>query len=126
MNYQSFMKLKNQKHHFEKKETGYHKYAVMELAKWVNGEAEKEFKMNGKTVFIPDVTCTQNGVITCVYEVCHSHPVDGYKLGMIQYWCYMNGTAITVYEVSADYILSQLGRPERIETMECYTVNPFE
>ena len=122
----TFMKQNKLRSRFEKKETGYHRHAKMELTEWVNGEMEKEFKVDGKTVFIPDVICVKNGIIDCVYEVLYSHPINGYKLGMIQYWCYMNGVELTVYEVSAEYILKQTAKPDRIETIECYTINPFE
>ena len=117
----NLMKEKN-KSHFKKNETGYHKHAVIELASWLNGEIEKPFYVDDKIVFVTDVTCYKNGIIDSIYEVVYSHPLNGKKLGMIQEWCYRNATEISVFEISADYILKQTERPERIETMECYLV----
>jgi hypothetical protein len=120
------MKKTATKHHFKKNETGYHKHAVIQLAEWVNGIVEQPFLVDGKIVFVPDVVCYDNGIVTCIYEVVHSHPLTAYKYGLIQYYCYKNFCDLTVYEVSADFILAQTKKPDRIETMECYTVSLFE
>jgi hypothetical protein len=111
---------------FKKNESGYHESAVKILASWVNGEVEKPFCFEGKMIFVPDVACYKNGVIECIYEVVHAHPLTGEKYGRIQEWCYRNYTDLTVFEISADFILSQTCKPERIETMECYVVSLFE
>lgn len=111
------------KSRFKKKETGYHKYAVSQLAEWVNGKIEVEFYIDSAIAFVPDVSCYENGILTKLYEVVYSHPVDGKKLGMIQAWCYFNSTGLSVFEVSADWILKQTEKPERIETMEYYDIN---
>jgi len=108
---------------FEKKESGYHLHAKNDLAKWVGGEVEKEFFVEGSIAFVPDVTVTENNVITALYEVVHSHPIDGKKLGMIQMWCYRNFTELSIFEVSADYILKQTTKPDVIETMSCYEIS---
>lgn len=113
-------------HPFKINESGYHKSAKEILAKWVNGKIEQPFEVNGKAVFVPDVTCYKNGILECIYEVVHSNPLSAHKYGLIQFWCYKNFTDLTVYEISADYILAQTEKPERIETMECYTVSLFE
>ena len=110
---------------FKKNETGYHKHAVIQLAEWVNGVIEKEFYIDSCIVFVPDVVCYENGVITSIYEVVYSHPIDGKKLGMIQNWCYRNSTELSLFEVSADWILKQTTKPERIETMEYYDIDLF-
>jgi hypothetical protein len=72
------------------------------------------------------VTCYKDGVIECVYEVVYSHPLTAKKYGLIQFYYYREVKEMTVYEISADFILRQTKKPERIETIECYTVNPFE
>lgn len=108
---------------FKRLETGYHRWAVRELAFWVNGIIEEPFYIDGLIVFVPDVAVIRNGIITSVYEVVYKHAINGKKLGMIEYWCYMTGTQLAVFEVSADFILSQTKQPERIETMECYLIN---
>ena len=111
---------------FKVNESGYHKGAKEILASWVNGNIEQPFKFNGEILFVPDVTCYKDGILDCIYEVVHSHPLTGAKYGKIQEWCYRNYTELTVFEISADYILAQTKKPERIETMECYTVSLFE
>jgi hypothetical protein len=111
---------------FKKNETFYHKCAVETLALWVKGIIEQPFCVDGKIVFVPDVACYKNGILDCIYEVVHKHPLTGHKYGLIQYYCYRSIKELTVFEISADFILSQKSKPDRIETMECYTVSPFE
>ena len=117
------MKLKKQKHPFEKCETGYHIGAVEILARWTGGIIEPEFRVENSIVFIPDIACYENGILKSIYEVVYTHPLTGRKLGLIEYWCYRNGTELTIFEVSADYILAQTNKPERIQTMECYIIS---
>jgi hypothetical protein len=111
---------------FKKKESGYHKSAVEILASWVNGVIEQPFSFDGEILFIPDVTCYKNGILECIYEIVQSHPLTGKKYGKIQEWCFRNYTDLTVFEISADFILRQTEKPERLETIECYTVSLFE
>jgi hypothetical protein len=121
------MRQKQRKHHFKKCETGYHKHACIELAEWVNGKVNEEpFTVDGVFMFTPDVITTDNNIVTGIFEVVKSHPVDGKKLGKIQYWCYRNFTELTVYEVDADYILKQTERPEVIDYLNVFTINPRE
>ena len=70
--------------HFKKNETGYHNSAVKILAGWVNGMTEIPFYIDGSIVFVPDVACFENGLLTSIYEVVHSHPLSAKKYGMIQ------------------------------------------
>ena len=111
---------------FKKNETGYHSQAVKVLSRWVKGKREKPFYVEGSIVFVPDVTCYVNGILTCIYEVVYSHPLIGRKLAMIEYWCYRNATDLIVYEISADYILKQTAKPDLIQLMETYIINPNE
>lgn len=116
------MKYNMKKRLFKKNETGYHKHAVKQLAEWVNGVTEKEFYIDSAVAFIPDITCYKDGMLSSIYEVVYSHPVIGKKLGLIQAWCFFNSTELSVFEVSADWILKQTEKPERIETMEYYNI----
>lgn len=111
---------------FEDNQTGYHRSAVQILSGWVNGIPEKPFYHDSSILFVPDVTVYTGGIITAIYEVVYSHPIPAKKYGLIQYWCYLNVCDLTVYEISADFILKQTGKPEIIEVIECYTINPFE
>lgn len=108
------------KHHFKVKETGYHHEAVKVLARWVKGKREQIFSIDGYPAFVPDVTCYEEGFIKSMYEVAYTHPVDGKKLGLIQYWSYRNNTPLTIYEVTAEFILGQLNKPDVIE---CFNVH---
>jgi len=119
-------KLKLKKPHFKQNETGYHKSAKQILASWVDGILEQPFYVEGKIVFVPDVTVYKNGVLDCIYEIVYSHPLTAHKYGLIQFYCYKNFCDLTVYEISADFILAQTKKPERIEVMECYTISLFE
>jgi hypothetical protein len=110
---------------FKKNETGYHKHAVIQLAEWVDGEIEKEFYIDDSIVFVSDVVCYENNVLKSIFEVVYSNPMTGRKLGIIQNWCYRNATELSLFEVSADWILKQTGKPERIETMEYYDIDLF-
>lgn len=120
------MSQRKKKLPFEKKETGYHKYAVVELASWVGGKVEEPMYIEGQIAFVPDVVCYKDGKPECIYEVVKTHPVDGYKLGMVQYWCYRNLTELCIHEVDADFVLAQTKKPEKIEFIETYFINPFE
>jgi len=111
---------------FKKKESGYHSAAVKILAEWLDGVIEKEFYLDGRIVFVPDVTVYKNDVLVSIYEVYHTHPLDGKKLGLIQEWCFRNQTDLSVFEVSADYILTQTEKPEFVRVMSCHIVDPFE
>ena len=98
----------------------------MELASWVGGKTEVEFKVDELLVFVPDVVTYKDGVIDSIYEVVYSHPIDGRKLGMMQYYSYVNSTAFVVHEVSADYILKQTEKPEIIRTMETFIIDTYD
>ena len=111
------MSQKQKKHPFKKCETGYHKFAVMQLAEWVSGEIEKPFYIDGQIAFVPDVAKDDR-----LYEVVYSHALDGRKLAMMQYWSYRNKTDLTVFEVDAEYILKQTEKPEFIESFNCHII----
>jgi hypothetical protein len=114
------MKLQMKKHHFKVKETGYHHEAVKVLARWIKGKRERMFSIDGYPAFVPDITCYDNGIVRCLYEVAYTNPISGKKLGLMQYWSYRNNTPLTIYEVSAEFILKQIGKPEFIE---CFNVH---
>lgn len=116
------MKLKKKTLPFKKNESGYHESAKNILATWVNGMVEQPFYIDSEIAFVPDITCKKNGIIKELYEVVHSHPLNGYKLGLIQMWSFLNATELSVFEVSADWILKQTEKPDRIETMEYYDI----
>jgi hypothetical protein len=109
------------KHLFEKKETGFHREAVKVLARWVKGKREQMFIIEGYPAFVPDVTCYNNGIT--MYEVAYTHPIDGKKLGMMQYWSYRNATPLTIHEVTAEFVLSQLRKPKLIDTFNTHIID---
>lgn len=119
------MNPKIMKHRFEKKESGYHKFAVKELAAWVNGLIEQPFYIDSEIAFVPDISVYKNGILTSIFEVVCSHPIPGRKIGTIQMWCYFNNTELSVFEVSSDWILKQTEKPDRIINIDYYNINPF-
>lgn len=111
------------KYLFKDNQTGYHRAAVNILAEWVCGQTEQPFYVNEGIIFVPDVVVYKEGILDSIYEVIYMNAFRGRKLGFIEYWCYVNAKDLSVFEVSADWILSQKEKPERIETMECYEIN---
>jgi hydroxyacyl-ACP dehydratase HTD2-like protein with hotdog domain len=95
-----------------------HESAKQVLKKWFEPEytveIEKEFFIDGKLSFIPDITLMQETTIRAIYEIVHKHGLNGKKLGLIQYWCFLNYD-FPVYEINADYILNQVNKPDVIE-----------
>lgn len=118
------MKCEKENRVFKIHETGYHKSAKLILADWVNGIPEYPLTVKDNFVIIPDVVCISDGVISCAYEIIHSNPLTGRKLAMYDYWAYMNGTSITVFGVSADFILAQTDKPGYISS-DCYIIDPL-
>ena len=78
-------------------------------------ETEKKFYIDGRIAFIPDLVLMDNGIIVAVYEVVHKHGLNGMKLGLIQFWCYLHYD-FPVYEISADYIMNQIECPAIVGT----------
>jgi len=111
------MKQKKKKFLFKKVETGFHKYAAIELANWVKGEIEKPLYLDGRILVVPDVIASGNRF----FEVKYKNGLTGKKLGLYQYWSYRNNTPISVYEIDAMYILSHLNNPGVIVGADCYT-----
>jgi len=120
------MKKTKQKPPFEKNETGYHEAAKKILCKWVSGKTEVPFYVESKIAFVCDVVTFDENRVKDVYEVVYSHPITGRKLGLMQAYAYINGTGFSVFEVSADWVLKQTRKPERIETIELYEINPIK
>lgn len=87
---------------------------------------EQPFYVENKIIFVHDVVVYRDGILQCIYEVVHTNFLNGKKYGLIQYWCYRNITPLTVFEVSADFILSQTEKPETIRAIETYIVDPLE
>ena len=110
---------------FKDNQSGYHRSAVQILASWVYGTVEQPFYIDSEIAFVPDVICKEDGRVREMYEVYHTHPIGGKKLAMIQAWGFFNGTGFSVFEIDADFILRQTKKPERIEVMELYEINPI-
>jgi len=119
------MNREKRTHPFKVCQTGYHEFAVIRLANWLNGIIEYPFKVDNNILFISDIACFENGILNSIYEVVYSYPLTGRKLGLIEYWCYLNSTSLIVYEISADFILKQIAKPDIIQTMEMYIIDPL-
>ncbi|TRZ80532.1 hypothetical protein D4R86_04230 [bacterium] len=121
------MKQKPKKHHFKIVESYLHHEAVKILRRWVKGKREVRFDVDGYPVFVADIATYTDGIIQRIYEVTYKHPVDGKKLGRIQYWCYLNMTPLMVFEIDAEYILKQIKKPDSIDYINCFDIDftPF-
>lgn len=107
---------------FKVKESYSHLMAKIVLAHWVGGIMEEPFYIEDQYLFIPDVTVKENESLVSIYEIVESHAFTGKKLGLIQEWCYRNATDLTVFEISARYILAQTDKPDCIIPMDCYVI----
>lgn len=109
------------KHH--SKESYKHLFAKKLLAKWLQSDyllvkQEVKFCEAGDILFIADITCyTENG-LTDIYEVVHRHEIDAKKLGLIQYYQYLNKYNFNIYEVQAETILLQIQKPKYIKKFD--------
>ena len=99
------------------KESYKHASAKMILKEWLSDQfdvkIEVEFENDGWKFMVDIVTYT-DGHIQAFYEVTHKHPVDYKKLGRLQYYCMNNNLDILLHEIDADWILSQVSKPDRL------------
>ena len=112
------------KHPFKEIESYKHKAAKDVLAGWLNDkydvEQEVKFLIKGRYVFVADLACYINGNLICLYEVLNKHQISGKKIGRIQSWAYRNFKDLIVYEIRAEWILSQINKPEEIKFCNKY------
>lgn len=114
------MKKRKKKLPFKKMETGFHRYAVVELANWFDGKIEEPLYIDDTILLVPDVTASDNRF----FEVTYKHELTGRKLGLYQYWSYRNNIPISVYEIDAKYILSHIEKPIALTGVDCYIFEP--
>jgi len=97
-----------------KKESFKHKAAKELLKTWLDPifevKPEQEFGS-----FQPDLSIYSGTRLDAFYEVTHTHPLHGKKLGLMQYWSELNNIHIPVFEIEAEWILRQCEKPERFE-----------
>jgi len=70
----------------------------------------------GKILFVPDICIFHKGTPTIFLEVYHKNRVQQYKLEAISK--FFKGFPIEVWEISADWILSQIKQPDVLKTCE--------
>lgn len=94
------------------KESYKHKTAKHLLKKWLEPnyivKTEEAFGC-----FQPDISIYSGTRLDAFYEVVHTHAINGKKLGLMQYWGYINNTHIPIFEIEAEWILRQCEKPER-------------
>jgi hypothetical protein len=99
------------------KESYKHKKAKEVLADWLSSDykvqVEKEFKNYGYP-FRPDISVYTEGQLQAFYEVVHTSEVHGKTLARMEYYCMVNNIELFLYEVQAEYILTQCEKPEKI------------
>ena len=115
------------------KESYKHKSAKKVLADWLKGEyrvfVEPYMGIDSMT-FRPDVVAYSGENLSAIYEVVNKNSIDGKKLGKIQYYGYLHGINFLCHEVSADWILNQTEKPDKIEFLWTYDITdepvPFD
>ena len=109
---------------FKKLESYKHSKAIDVLKSWFEPEfictLDHKFFAGEVLLFVPDLTLFEDGTVRAIYEVVHKHGLTGKKLGMIQFWSSLNYD-FPVYEVNADWILDQTGKPDIIQADKFYT-----
>lgn len=99
-----------------------HKIAKLLLARWLRSEyetrTEVKFYSGHRILFIADIVCYDRNEPFAIYEITHKHGIDFLKLSRIQQWSYRNSLQLQVYEVQAEWILSQIRKPDRLKYIE--------
>lgn len=99
-----------------------HKAAKETLAGWLSSKYETRTEVpfyNGDKIdFVPDVVCYDNGYPFAIYEVVHKSDITGKKLGLIQYWQYVNATTLQVYTIDAEWILTRIKQPNKLKLID--------
>ena len=101
-----------------------HYLAKQILSEWLTDEytirREEKFFCDDIILFVPDIVAYRNNIIQAFYEIVHKHEIDGRKLAWMQYWCYRNDQELLLHEISAEWIMCQTGKPERIIDINTY------
>lgn len=119
--------------HFKKIESYKHNLAINVLSDWLDKKPsliginypistvkEKEFTIHGRLAFVPDLTVYVDDQIFALFEVCHTHGIDGFKLWEIQKYQYYNNEFFNVYEISAEWIMRQISVPYELQIINKY------
>ncbi len=96
-----------------------HIYAKQVLEDWLKGdfvkiELEYKFYLDGRILFIPDITCFGENGIDTIYEVVHKNEISAKTLARMQFYFFISDMNIKIYEVSTEWILRQIEKPENI------------
>ena len=105
------------KSHFEHKESYKHKYAVEVLKEWLTDywriDVERKFCIGGIIWFVPDLACNGENGICDFYEVVHKNSVSQFKLWRMDLFFKLHKwDGINVYQVSAEWIMNQIKKPD--------------
>lgn len=79
---------------------------------------EQCVEMNATVIAVIDIVCTHKGIPAYAIEVCHKHPVSQEKLKKIR----DAGFTGPIYEIDADWILSQVQPPTKLKWTELDTL----
>ena len=80
-----------------------------------------EFDKYGEILFVPDISIVSSledsdVIILYIVEIVHSSQVSGYKISTIEDFFRFGKISLSgIYELSADWILSQIKQPKEIE-----------
>jgi hypothetical protein len=100
-----------------------HKYAKRLLMKWLipnflSVRKEESICENSEVLFVPDITCYDCYGRQVIFEIEHKHGLDERKLALMQLYYWNNQIHVKVYEISAEWILCQVGIPEEIKAIK--------
>ena len=88
----------------------------------LKGWLEKGFSVREEEEFPgfrPDLSVySKSGRLLAFYEVTNTSDMTGEKIHRIQKWCYLNGKAVILREVFAEWILNQCAVPDEIMSIE--------
>jgi hypothetical protein len=71
----------------------------------------------GKILFVPDIVIFENGRAAYIVEIVHKNSISDYKLKtMLRFF----GNNIAICEISAEWILSQIQKPNRLDVGPVY------
>ena len=117
---------------FKENESGVHRHAKEDLAKWIKDnpslifmdeilrvELERKFCSSGFIIFTPDITVYDNEGVKKYVEICHTHAVDNFKLFKMKYFnkCHQ-WNDIELIEVSAKWVLDQCEPPNELKILK--------
>lgn len=74
----------------------------------------------GERLFVPDITVFSKGCAVYFIEIVHTSEVNNSKLSKIMWWLEKTGASVALYEVEAEWLLTQIRKPSEIKAELIY------